>query len=145
MQQEKYSRQIRLFGESTQKKIEDSHIHIISKKEDRITLYIKRLLDQMGAKICNIPDSCTKSPTCIFACDLSKSIEPIDQGTNVFYISTSDLSLSKEHRAADIDSMQPVCIEYINILAGVAVQEYVKELSGAEPLQNWRLDTSIFE
>lgn len=145
MQQEKYSRQIRLFGESTQKRIEESHIHIISRAERNAGLYIERLLQQMGAGVCICPETCEQIPTWIFACDLAEPLKCTEKDLNVFYISTADLTISKDHAAPNIQVSDVFCEEYINILAGVAVQEYIKALSGIELLNYWKLDTAIFE
>ncbi|KAI5188977.1 hypothetical protein NEMIN01_0241 [Nematocida minor] len=143
MQQEKYSRQIRLFGEATQKKIEDSHIHIVD-DEEKIVRHITRLLLQMGANVCARPKVCSESPSWTFACNLSAEKECSKTEPNICYISTPTLSLSREHTLLRQDP-QTECEEYTNILAGVAVQEYIKSLAGMDTLQKWALDTSVFE
>lgn len=145
MQQEKYSRQIKLFGNSTQKKIEESHIHIVD-YTGKSEKHLIRLLQQLGANNCT-DKQCSLVPTWIFVCDRAaeqaENVETSD--LSVMYIDTQSLALSRQYTTEKHEKIANILQEYLNILVGVAVQEYIKDLAGLSTLASWKLDVSMFE
>ncbi|KAH9386302.1 uncharacterized protein NEMAJ01_1198 [Nematocida major] len=146
MHDEKYSRQIKLFGSQAQKKIESSHIHVLD-QESKIQRHICRLLSQLGANVC-LEAACTDMPTWAFICGAPErgALERAPAGCTM-YISTETLSISRKQLAQAPGEARAKTSreEYINILAGVAVQEYIKSLTEMKALDEWTLDTSMFE
>ncbi|OAG32961.1 hypothetical protein NEIG_01534 [Nematocida sp. ERTm5] len=148
MEEEKYSRQIKLFGHEAQKRIKESHIHIKGNTKETMVDCMVRLLLQIGANVCR-DNMCTAEPTWMFMCDLDKeSIEnTYCDNKNILYISTKTLSMSRayaEPPKPEISSIEHIEI-YLNILGGMAVQEYVKSVAGVKSVEQWSLDPSIFE
>lgn len=173
---EKYSRQIKLFGEETQEKIRNTLVVIITLNTSSISELISRIIEQMGGKVKEIlvccsdsnsnttekilqeyeytPTTSNTSTTPFYyividgTCDLTVITD------RVFYIDTVKLVLSKHllshSDAGSIDTSSyttslyaqlppPIYIEYLNILAGITVQEYIKVLHGISKLDTWRV------
>ncbi|EHY65419.1 hypothetical protein NERG_01865 [Nematocida ausubeli] len=149
MDEEKYSRQIKLFGKDTQEKILASHIHLAGVVEERMESYMIRLLSQVGAHVCR-SNECKIEPTWVFVFDLPEamheSFRAAEQGQKILYISTSNLLVSKAYtQRLNAESTAQHSEVYLNILVGVAVQEYIKSMAGINCSDEWRLDLSIFE
>ncbi|OAG31543.1 hypothetical protein NEDG_00018 [Nematocida displodere] len=153
MNKEKYSRQIRLFGEETQTAIESTNVYILSDDSSLSTkTELDRLLTQIGSTTHqNLPPSISP-PAALFLVDLPWLPEYSSQFSGIFYISTRTLTVctvetlvhapntkQPEHGTS---TKQP---EYLKILAGVAVQEYIKKLSGLSVVKAWTLDITPFE
>ncbi|KAI5127745.1 hypothetical protein NEPAR04_1076 [Nematocida parisii] len=150
MEEEKYSRQIKLFGHEAQKRIKESHIHIKGNAKETMVDCMVRLLLQIGANVCR-DSMCTAEPTWVFMCDLDKEYIENENtycnNKNILYISTKTLSMSRaytEPKKSEVSCIEHIEI-YLNILGGMAVQEYVKSVAGVKSVEQWSLDPSIFE
>jgi len=162
---EKYSRQIRLFGEETQKKIEETRVVVLSSKAPLVKAYIERLIVQMGGTLgaleeCRIESAQNREQGLqkeywIFSVDQdAEEVQKLEESEleRVFYISTRSLSVSTEHNAIQneekpesLRKIEESCRkEFLKIVAGVAVQEYTKKLSGPNGFKTWQLDTPMF-
>lgn len=162
--EERYSRQIKLFGANTQNKIENTRVYIRTPDPSSpFVSYFRRLLLQVGGQLLTYPlykaEEGNKEMSAndwIVLVDTHPQPSEIHEAfANMMYICTDCLSFSIGHpsfivashpkRPGKVHKTQELFQEYLNILAAVAVQEYIKSLAGKEVLASWFLDVSIFD
>ncbi|KAI5185508.1 hypothetical protein NEHOM01_0867 [Nematocida homosporus] len=141
MDREKYSRQIRLFGEETQQKLSSAKVRIVAPENSDILPFLIRLITQIGSQLVTEKDR--GEVDWVFVVDQPDTVCSDGLDSNQLYICTKTLSIAKSNpiltqcTPAQIDSS--VYREYLNILAGVAVQEYIKTMAGIQTLDHWSL------
>ncbi|KAI5171683.1 hypothetical protein NEFER03_0988 [Nematocida sp. LUAm3] len=151
MNKEKYARQIKLFGEETQDSIENSTILILIKEHSAGAFLLTKLLRQIGIEHIHQPndperyitenkEEATNKWTWIFSVDMKPEIKR----EQIYYINTQTLCISKYHNSCPCEesSNSPsvsddLYVLYLNILVGIAVQEYIKILSGKHGVDHW--------
>ncbi|KAI5181059.1 hypothetical protein NEOKW01_1300 [Nematocida sp. AWRm80] len=165
MNRERYSRQIRLFGEETQMRIRDTHVNIVNRiqpdtlSEDMLRK-MNRHITQIGGTLCSGCNVCTgteKNNWSFVLLNRKGITEAPKIDKNVFYIDLDTLSITdtKEKMVVlpDRTTIHPFTapeyhslVDYFrNIVIAVAVQEYLKVLScDPNAISSWSFDISGF-
>lgn len=163
-EEEKYSRQIKLFGASTQRKIETTRVFMRApESSSRFVSYFRRLLLQVGGQFLTYPlyeageisGEVSENDWLVLVDTPPHPSELHKVFAATMYICTDCLSFAIGHpssvvpshprRPGNVPKTSGLFPEYLNILAALSVQEYIKFLSGMQALTSWFLDVSIFD
>lgn len=152
--EERYSRQMYLFGHETQKRIEKTLVVVLAPSESFVAPMIERLVTNIGGQcLCSSNEGLEISDSAeivdIYYIIVDNHASPrIEAEDRIFYLNTQSISFSKNPMPSifcesNRDLPHDLYIEYLNILACVVVQEYIKILNGMNVASDWRLNIEL--